>query len=103
MRTDVIEQLLCFDVFQISSLKSRLKKVSTMTGDGVARAFLKSQAALFGSYRNALQIESVSRWRTPVFSTSNINNYCVNNIIKNGTWDNIRSILSSAMSQCQRS
>lgn len=45
---------------QVSSLKSRLKKVSTTTGDGVARAFLKSQAALFGSYRNALQIESVS-------------------------------------------
>uniref|UniRef100_A0A665T5X9 UDENN domain-containing protein n=1 Tax=Echeneis naucrates TaxID=173247 RepID=A0A665T5X9_ECHNA len=41
----------------VSSLKSRLKKVSTTTGDGVARAFLKSQAALFGSYRNALQIE----------------------------------------------
>ncbi|KAM6902476.1 DENN domain-containing protein 1A [Xenentodon cancila] len=42
----------------VSSLKSRLKKVSATTGDGVARAFLKSQAALFGSYRNALQIES---------------------------------------------
>uniref|UniRef100_A0A7N8XTD5 DENN/MADD domain containing 1A n=1 Tax=Mastacembelus armatus TaxID=205130 RepID=A0A7N8XTD5_9TELE len=42
----------------IASLKSRLKKVSTTTGDGVARAFLKSQVALFGSYRNALQIES---------------------------------------------
>lgn len=41
----------------ISTLKSRLRKVSTTTGDGVARAFLKSQAALFGSYRNALQIE----------------------------------------------
>ncbi|XP_053720822.1 DENN domain-containing protein 1A isoform X1 [Synchiropus splendidus] len=41
----------------VSSLKNRLKKVSTTTGDGVARAFLKSQAALFGSYRNALQIE----------------------------------------------
>ncbi|XP_051268228.1 DENN domain-containing protein 1A isoform X4 [Dicentrarchus labrax] len=41
----------------VSSLKSRLKKVSTTTGDGVARAFIKSQAALFGSYRNALQIE----------------------------------------------
>uniref|UniRef100_A0A3B3DT80 DENN/MADD domain containing 1A n=1 Tax=Oryzias melastigma TaxID=30732 RepID=A0A3B3DT80_ORYME len=41
----------------VSSLKSRLKKVSTTTGDGVARAFLRSQAALFGSYRNALQIE----------------------------------------------
>ncbi|KAG7499581.1 hypothetical protein JOB18_042212 [Solea senegalensis] len=42
----------------VSSLKSRLKKVSTTTGDGVAQAFLKSQAALFGSYRDALQIES---------------------------------------------
>lgn len=42
----------------VSSLKSRLRKVSTTTGDGVARAFLKSQAILFGSYRNALQIES---------------------------------------------
>ncbi|XP_029920558.1 DENN domain-containing protein 1A isoform X2 [Myripristis murdjan] len=41
----------------VSSLKNRLKKVSTTTGDGVARAFLKSQAALFGSYRSALQIE----------------------------------------------
>ncbi|XP_019962261.1 DENN domain-containing protein 1A isoform X3 [Paralichthys olivaceus] len=41
----------------IVSLKSRLKKVSTTTGDGVALAFLKSQAALFGSYRNALHIE----------------------------------------------
>ncbi|XP_037340330.2 DENN domain-containing protein 1A isoform X3 [Pungitius pungitius] len=41
----------------VSSLKSRLRKVSTTTGDGVARAFLRTQAALFGSYRNALQIE----------------------------------------------
>ncbi|XP_041090339.1 DENN domain-containing protein 1A-like isoform X5 [Polyodon spathula] len=41
----------------VSSLKNRLKKVSTTTGDGVARAFLKAQAALFGSYRNALKIE----------------------------------------------
>ncbi|XP_076020373.1 DENN domain-containing protein 1A isoform X1 [Genypterus blacodes] len=45
----------------VSSLKSRLKKVSTTTGDGVARAFLKSQAALFGSYRNALQFEPGER------------------------------------------
>ncbi|XP_030598170.1 DENN domain-containing protein 1A isoform X2 [Archocentrus centrarchus] len=45
----------------VSSLKSRLKKVSTTTGDGVARAFLKSQAALFGNYRNALQIEPEER------------------------------------------
>ncbi|XP_039717328.1 DENN domain-containing protein 1A isoform X13 [Pteropus medius] len=41
----------------ISALKNRLKKVSTTTGDGVARAFLKAQAAFFGSYRNALKIE----------------------------------------------
>ncbi|XP_064210394.1 DENN domain-containing protein 1A-like isoform X1 [Anguilla rostrata] len=41
----------------VSALKNRLKKVSTTTGDGVARAFLKAQAALFGSYRNALKIE----------------------------------------------
>ncbi|XP_072095960.1 DENN domain-containing protein 1A-like isoform X2 [Mobula birostris] len=41
----------------LAALKNRLKKVSTTTGDGVARAFLKSQAALFGSYRNALKIE----------------------------------------------
>uniref|UniRef100_A0A672J2Q0 DENN/MADD domain containing 1A n=1 Tax=Salarias fasciatus TaxID=181472 RepID=A0A672J2Q0_SALFA len=42
----------------VSALKSRLKKVSTTTGVGVAQAFLKSQAALFGSYRSALHIES---------------------------------------------
>ena len=48
------------DSLQIASLKNRLKKVSTTTGNGVARAFLKSQAALFGSYRNALQIVAVS-------------------------------------------
>ncbi|XP_061732742.1 DENN domain-containing protein 1A [Nerophis ophidion] len=42
----------------VSSLKSRLKKFSTTPGDGMAQAFLKSQASLFGSYRNALRIES---------------------------------------------
>ncbi|XP_029467024.1 DENN domain-containing protein 1A isoform X1 [Rhinatrema bivittatum] len=41
----------------VSSLKNRLKKVSSTTGDGVARAFLKAQASLFGSYRSALKIE----------------------------------------------
>ncbi|XP_060126302.1 DENN domain-containing protein 1A [Zootoca vivipara] len=41
----------------VSTLKSRLKKVSMTTGDGVARAFLKAQAAFFGSYRSALKIE----------------------------------------------
>lgn len=58
---------------QISSLKNRLKKVSTTTGDGVARAFLKAQAAFFGSYRNALKIEPVSSFsicHTPTFGQS---------------------------------
>ncbi|KAF5897342.1 DENN domain-containing protein 1A isoform X3, partial [Clarias magur] len=41
----------------VSALKNRLKKGSTTIGDGAARAFLKSQAALFGSYRSALRIE----------------------------------------------
>ncbi|XP_023816287.1 DENN domain-containing protein 1A isoform X2 [Oryzias latipes] len=50
------DDLQCLPNDVVSSLKSRLKKVSTTTGDGVARAFLRSQAALFGSYRNALQI-----------------------------------------------
>lgn len=37
------------------ALKSKLKKQATATGDGVARAFLRAQAALFGSYRDALR------------------------------------------------
>ncbi|XP_075691626.1 DENN domain-containing protein 1A isoform X2 [Rhinoderma darwinii] len=41
----------------VSALKNRLRKVSTTTGDGVAGAFLKAQASLFGSYRSALKIE----------------------------------------------
>ncbi|XP_029284928.1 DENN domain-containing protein 1B [Cottoperca gobio] len=39
----------------VSSLKSKLKKQSTATGSGVARSFLRAQAALFGSYRDALR------------------------------------------------
>ncbi|KAM8745203.1 DENN domain-containing protein 1B isoform 1-T1 [Acanthopagrus schlegelii] len=39
----------------VSSLKGKLKKQSTATGCGVARAFLRAQAALFGSYRDALR------------------------------------------------
>ncbi|XP_067893802.1 DENN domain-containing protein 1B isoform X3 [Heterodontus francisci] len=39
----------------VTSLKYKLKKQSTATGDGVARAFLKAQAALFGSYRDSLR------------------------------------------------
>ncbi|XP_018420047.1 PREDICTED: DENN domain-containing protein 1B [Nanorana parkeri] len=39
----------------VSTLKSKLKKQSTSTGDGVSRAFLRAQATLFGSYRDALR------------------------------------------------
>ncbi|XP_039984455.1 DENN domain-containing protein 1B [Xiphias gladius] len=42
-------------LLEVSSLKSKLKKQSTATGSGVARAFLRAQAALFGSYRDALR------------------------------------------------
>ncbi|XP_072847602.2 DENN domain-containing protein 1C isoform X1 [Pogona vitticeps] len=38
----------------VSLLKFQLKKQSATTGDGVARAFLRAQALLFGSYREAL-------------------------------------------------
>uniref|UniRef100_A0A8C8RHW7 DENN domain containing 1B n=1 Tax=Pelusios castaneus TaxID=367368 RepID=A0A8C8RHW7_9SAUR len=41
----------------VSALKNKLKKQSTATGDGVARAFLRAQAALFGSYRDALRFK----------------------------------------------
>ncbi|XP_053549728.1 DENN domain-containing protein 1B [Bombina bombina] len=39
----------------VSSLKHKLKKQSTSSGDGVSRAFLRAQVALFGSYRDALR------------------------------------------------
>ncbi|KAK1163989.1 DENN domain-containing protein 1B isoform X1 [Acipenser oxyrinchus oxyrinchus] len=39
----------------MSTLKSKLKKQSTATGSGVAMAFLRTQAALFGSYRDDLR------------------------------------------------
>uniref|UniRef100_A0AC11DCB0 DENN domain containing 1B n=1 Tax=Ovis aries TaxID=9940 RepID=A0AC11DCB0_SHEEP len=42
-------------LLEVSALKNKLKKQSTATGDGVARAFLRAQAALFGSYRDALR------------------------------------------------
>ncbi|XP_044299372.1 DENN domain-containing protein 1C [Varanus komodoensis] len=38
----------------VSLLKFQLKKQSASTGDGVAQAFLRAQALLFGSYREAL-------------------------------------------------
>ncbi|KAM4641125.1 DENN domain-containing protein 1B isoform 2-T2 [Discoglossus pictus] len=39
----------------VSVLKNKLKKQSTSSGDGVSRAFLRAQVALFGSYRDALR------------------------------------------------
>ncbi|XP_015270456.1 PREDICTED: DENN domain-containing protein 1B-like [Gekko japonicus] len=41
----------------VSFLKYQLKKQSATTGDGVARAFLRAQALLFGGYRQALMCE----------------------------------------------
>ncbi|XP_072567906.1 DENN domain-containing protein 1B isoform X2 [Paramormyrops kingsleyae] len=40
--------------YVVSALKVRLKKQSAATGTGVARAFLRAQAELFGGYREAL-------------------------------------------------
>src|SRR4029434_8983966 len=51
---------LLLSLSQVSTLKSKLKKQSTATGSGVARAFLRTQAALFGSYRDALRYRPVS-------------------------------------------
>lgn len=53
---------------QVSALKNKLKKQSTATGDGVARAFLRAQAALFGSYRDALRYKPVSILFHPYFN-----------------------------------
>ncbi|XP_069321183.1 DENN domain-containing protein 1B-like isoform X2 [Eulemur rufifrons] len=41
------------------ALKNKLKKQSTATGDGEARAFLRAQAALFGSHRDALRYKPI--------------------------------------------
>ncbi|XP_043551075.1 uncharacterized protein LOC122552390 [Chiloscyllium plagiosum] len=42
----------------VSVLKMKLKKQSAVTGDVVARAFLRAQAAIFGSYQDALKFNS---------------------------------------------
>ncbi|XP_060710943.1 DENN domain-containing protein 1B-like isoform X2 [Hemiscyllium ocellatum] len=42
----------------VSVLKVKLKKQSAVTGDVVARAFLRAQAAIFGSYQDALKFNS---------------------------------------------
>uniref|UniRef100_A0A4W3GWX8 DENN domain-containing protein 1B-like n=1 Tax=Callorhinchus milii TaxID=7868 RepID=A0A4W3GWX8_CALMI len=39
----------------VSGLKMKLRKQSGTTGEGVARAFLRAQAALFGGYQDALR------------------------------------------------
>ncbi|KAA0721780.1 DENN domain-containing protein 1B [Triplophysa tibetana] len=39
----------------VAGLKVRLKKQAALVGSGVSRAFLRSQALLFGGYRDALQ------------------------------------------------
>uniref|UniRef100_UPI00398E327A DENN domain-containing protein 1C-like n=1 Tax=Pristiophorus japonicus TaxID=55135 RepID=UPI00398E327A len=42
----------------VSILKMKLKKQSAVTGDMVARAFLRTQAAIFGSYQDALKFNT---------------------------------------------
>ncbi|XP_059848272.1 DENN domain-containing protein 1B-like isoform X2 [Hypanus sabinus] len=42
----------------MSVLKMKLKKQSAVTGDVVARAFLRTQAAIFGSYQDALKFNA---------------------------------------------
>ncbi|XP_041033371.1 DENN domain-containing protein 1B-like isoform X2 [Carcharodon carcharias] len=42
----------------VSILKMKLKKQSAVTGDVVARAFLRAQAAIFGSYQDALKFNA---------------------------------------------
>ncbi|KAI5089748.1 DENN domain-containing protein 1B-like isoform X2, partial [Silurus meridionalis] len=42
----------------VTSLKVRLKRSATVTGSGVAKAFLRAQALLFGAYKDALQYPS---------------------------------------------
>ncbi|XP_038640634.1 DENN domain-containing protein 1B-like isoform X1 [Scyliorhinus canicula] len=42
----------------VSVLKMKLKKHSAVTGDVVARAFLRAQAAIFGTYQDALKFNS---------------------------------------------
>lgn len=39
----------------VTALKVRLKRQAAFTGPGVAKAFLRAQAQLFGSYKDALQ------------------------------------------------
>ncbi|KAJ3614500.1 hypothetical protein NHX12_018072 [Muraenolepis orangiensis] len=43
-------------LMEVSELKLRLKRYAACPGCGVARAFLRAQAQLFGGYKNALQL-----------------------------------------------
>lgn len=45
---------------QVAGLKVRLKRQAAAAGSGVAHAFLRAQALLFGGYRDALQSPAVS-------------------------------------------
>ncbi|XP_060755186.1 DENN domain-containing protein 1B isoform X2 [Neoarius graeffei] len=42
----------------VTALKVRLKRQAAFTGSGVAKAFLRAQALLFGAYKDALQYPS---------------------------------------------
>lgn len=44
----------------MAGLKVRLKRQAASAGSGVAHAFLRAQALLFGGYRDALQSSAVS-------------------------------------------
>ena len=46
---------LCVCGLQVSGLKLRLKRHASSPGCGVAKAFLRGQALLFGGYRDALR------------------------------------------------
>ncbi len=48
----------------MAGLKVRLKRQAASAGSGVAHAFLRAQALLFGGYRDALQSPAVSDARS---------------------------------------
>ncbi len=60
-----IERLRWTLSLQVAGLKVRLKRQAASAGSGVAHAFLRAQALLFGGYRDALQSPAVSdTWHT---------------------------------------
>lgn len=58
-------------------MKVRLKKQSAATGTGVARAFLRAQAELFGGYREALTRPTVSQTQGCVWGGVNVLLVCI--------------------------